>query len=230
MTYARPGRLGLVAAATFLFTPRVFFVLEQGWTEPFVVLLLSAVVFCACRAPRLLAYALGLFLVVKQYLVFAAPAGLLLFPKPFRWRNVQGTVLRATTVALAVSLPFILWNVSAFTYDVVTLHIHQPFRQDALSYLAWLAREGGVPLPTALAFAAALAGMALGLWRAARTPAGFAATVALVYLGFFAFNKQAFCNYYFFVVGALCCAIAASGSEPQTPATTSATLEIRQVS
>ena len=28
-------------------------------------------------------------------------------------------------------------------------------------------------------------------------------------LGFFAFNKQAFCNYYYFVLGALCCAVAA---------------------
>lgn len=224
MTYARPGRVGLVAAATFLFTPRVFFVLEQGWTEPFVVLLLSAVVFCACRAPRLLPYALGLFFVVKQYLVFAIPVGLLFFPKPFRWREVRGIVLRTTTVALAVSLPLIAWNVSAFVRDVVTIHIHQPFRQDSLSYLAWLARYGGAHPPTALAFAAALAGVALGLWRAARSPAGFAATVALVYLGFFAFNKQAFCNYYFFVLGALCCAIAASGNEPQAPATTSATL------
>ena len=227
MTYARPGRVGLVAAATFLFTPRVFFVLEQGWTEPFVVLLLSTVVFCACRAPRLLPYTLGLFLVVKQYLVFATLAGSLLTPKPFRWREVRATVLRAMTVALAVSVPFIVWNVSAFIRDVVTVHIHQPFRQDALSYLAWLARDGGVPPPTALAFAAALAGVALGLWRAARSPAGFAATVALVYLGFFAFNKQAFCNYYFFVLGALCCAIAASGSKPQTPATTSASTRRR---
>ena len=41
-----------------------------------------------------------------------------------------------------------------------------------------------------------------------RTPAGFAGGVALVYFAFFAFNKQAFENYYFFVIGALCCAVA----------------------
>ena len=32
-------------------------------------------------------------------------------------------------------------------------------------------------------------------------------------LGFFAFNKQAFCNYYFFVIGAMCCAIAACADQ-----------------
>ena len=36
--------------------------------------------------------------------------------------------------------------------------------------------------------------------------------MALVYYVFLALNKQAFCNYYFFVIGALCCALAASAS------------------
>jgi hypothetical protein len=52
--------------------------------------------------------------------------------------------------------------------------------------------------------------MALALWRVARTPAGFALGVAAVFLAFFVLNKQAFANYYFFVVGALCVAVAAT--------------------
>jgi len=32
-------------------------------------------------------------------------------------------------------------------------------------------------------------------------------------LSFFALSKQTFCNYYFLVVGALSCAIAAEGSQ-----------------
>jgi hypothetical protein len=60
---------------------------------------------------------------------------------------------------------------------------------------------------------------ALSLWRLPSTPAGFAAAVALNSFAFFAFNKQAFCNYYFFVIGALCVALAVwraptSPSEP----------------
>jgi 4-amino-4-deoxy-L-arabinose transferase-like glycosyltransferase len=51
---------------------------------------------------------------------------------------------------------------------------------------------------------------ALALWRAARTPAGFALGVSALFLAFFVLNKQAFANYYFFVIGALCVAVAAA--------------------
>jgi hypothetical protein len=53
IAYSRPGRgvsrVALLAAAGLLFTPRVFFVLGRGWTEPFVVLGLAGVVFVARR-------------------------------------------------------------------------------------------------------------------------------------------------------------------------------------
>jgi hypothetical protein len=62
-------------------------------------------------------------------------------------------------------------------------------------------------LPAAVA---SLIALMIAVWRSPRSPAGFAASLALLSLAFFAFNKQAFCNYYFFVIGALCCAIAAS--------------------
>ena len=55
----------------------------------------------------------------------------------------------------------------------------------------------------------ALIGSALALWRLPRTPAGFAMAIAVTFIGFFVFNKQAFCNYYFFVIGALCASLAA---------------------
>ena len=37
----------------------------------------------------------------------------------------------------------------------------------------------------------------------------------LLLLAFFAFNKQAFCNYYHFVIGALCCAVAVATPGPE---------------
>ncbi|MFZ5469027.1 MAG: hypothetical protein ACOZIN_06255 [Myxococcota bacterium] len=212
MAYARPGRVAPAAAALFLFTPRAFFVLEQGWTEPFAVLLLASVVFAACRLPRALPWAFGLFLAVKQYLVLAIPLGFLLLPRPLPekkelWR-MGGQVVG---IGLLVTLPLALWDVKAFLWDVVTLQTVQPFRAEALSYLAYFARQGGAPPPTALAFVVALLGVGLSLWRSPRTPGGFAASCALVLAGFFAFNKQAFCNYYYLVVGALCCAVAVAG-------------------
>jgi hypothetical protein len=43
----------------------------------------------------------------------------------------------------------------------------------------------------------------LSWWR----KPGFAAAFALSFLCFFAFNKQAFANYYFLIIAALACAI-----------------------
>ncbi len=208
MAWARGGRLGAGAAALYLLMPRGFFVLEQSWTEPFLVLLLSATVFCACRFPRALPYAVGLLLASKQYSVFIVP--LLLLLVPLRGREAWGLLWRAAVTAAVVSLPLALWDVGAFLRSVVTLQVHQPFRTDALSYLAWWVSQGHAPPPIWIPFVAVLGVLGLALWRAPRTPAGFAASVALAYVTFFALNKQAFCNYYFFVVGALCVAVAAA--------------------
>jgi hypothetical protein len=116
-----------------------------------------------------------------------------------------------------VSLPLIVINLPAFIRSVVTLQLHQPFRGDSLSYLAWWVSQGHAQPPVWLAFAGVAVATALALWRAPRTPAGFAASLAFVYCVFFALNKQAFSNYYYFVVGALCVALASSAR----PATSS---------
>ncbi|NTX40974.1 hypothetical protein HUA78_41755 [Myxococcus sp. CA033] len=207
MAYARGGRLGAGAAALYLLTPRGFFVLEQSWTEPFLVMLLSASVFCAFRFPRALPYVFGLTLAVKQHTVFLVPLAFLLVPEP---RRLWDLLWRAGATALAVSLPFALPDVKAFFHSVVALHIHQPFRTESLSYLAaWVAR-GHAPPPIWIPFVAVALVLGLSLWRAPRSPSGFAAATALTYATFFAFNKQAFCNYYYFVVAALCLAVASA--------------------
>ena len=210
LAYARPGRLGLGATALLLFTPRVFHILDQAWTEPFVVLLLAATIFCACRIPRAVPFALGLFLASKQYLVFAAPLVGLLLAAPVRWRALWPLWGQAGLVVLAVSLPLVLGDPPGFANAVVILQFLQPLRLDALSYPAIVARAGGPYLPNWIAFAALLPALGLALRRRAGTPTAFAAAVAFVALIFFAFNKQAFNNYYFLVLGALCGAIAAA--------------------
>ena len=102
-----------------------------------------------------------------------------------------------------------MWNPAAFWQSVVALQFHQPFRPDALSVLSWWASRGHAQPPALISFAVAAAASLLALWRLPRTPAGFAMAIALTFFVFFAFNKQAFCNYYFFVIGALCAAVAA---------------------
>ena len=86
MALAQGGRVGFAAAALFLLSPRGFYVLEHGWTEPFVVMLLAATVFCACRRPRWTPLMLGLLLFSKQYIFIALPAMLLLAPRPWASR------------------------------------------------------------------------------------------------------------------------------------------------
>ena len=199
---------GALAATLLLFTPRSFFVVEQGWTESLVVLAIAGVVYAAVRRPAWLWLALGALFAMKQYAVFLAPIAFMLVPPADR-RKTVGILARAIAMAAVVTLPFALWNLPAFHRSVVEFQFLQPFRIDSLSYLAWYARITGSQPAAWVGFAAMLAAMVLVLWRAPRTPAGFAAGGATILFAFFAFNKQAFCNYYFVVLGALWCAVAA---------------------
>jgi hypothetical protein len=305
--------LSASAAALLLFTPRGFFVLEAGWIEPFVVLLMAGVVFLACRmrtlegreatssrrrapqddrlssdddhpplpvlrerlgvffwwgrhsclswaflpirrkcgcaawqtrvsAPPIhphprplpeydstelaevrerkksfrqvrgwlpLAIVIGLFLASKQYLVLAAP--LLLLLPAFQARSIAWKAWSAAFICgVLMTIPMALCNLPAFVNSVVTLQFHQPFRPDSLSFLVPISRTLGATPPTWISFAVAIAVMTIALRKAPRTPSGFVLATGAVFLAFFAFNKQAFCNYYHFVIGAFCCALAAA--------------------
>jgi hypothetical protein len=206
MAFTRPNGFGVIAAVLFLTTPRIFFVLQQAWTEPFVVFGLAALVYVAVRNTRVVPWLFGMFVGLKQYLVLAVPSALLLMRDR---REMAGWLIRAAIACTASMLPFILWNPRAFWKSVVALQFHQPFRMDALSYLSWWAAAGHPPPSTAVSFVAASIAAAVSLWRLPRTPAGFASAVALTLFVFIAFNKQAFCNYYFAVIGAFAVALAA---------------------
>ena len=105
MAYTRRGRLGGLAAGLYLFTPRNLFVLEQSWTEPFVVLFLAATVWCAARHPRVAPVALGLFLAVKQYAVLALPLALLIGRPPMTFAGFRRIAVPAVVVVAVVTLP-----------------------------------------------------------------------------------------------------------------------------
>lgn len=210
MGWTTRGPAGKAVGLLYLLMPRTLFVLEQGWTEPLVVFSLTSVVFLAVRKPRWLPLSLGVLLVLKQYVVVLLPLVFLLpnlWPAPAERRRTITWLL----VPGLVSLPLALWSFHDFWFDVAALQVYQPFRVEALSYLAWWAQDHARP-PTALAFVAAAVGIGLMLWRAPRTAAGFAAAAGTVLMLFFAFNKQAFCNYYTLVVGAFACAAASAGA------------------
>jgi hypothetical protein len=87
---------------------------------------------------------------------------------------------------------------------------------DGLSFLVlWAKIRGTEHAPVAAAFVALVVAGGLTLWRLRPSPANFAAAVAISYFFFFAFNKQAFMNYYFFALAGLWCSVAALDLPPQ---------------
>lgn len=206
--FARRGVASRLAACLLLTTPRGLFVLEQGWTEPIAIMLLAATVFLLQRGWLAAAVAAGVLIVTKQYLVLAGPPFLkfVLGQPKRRWLML---LLLAGFAAAAVTLPLALWHPNAFLKNVVWLQTREPFRGDSLSVLSWAAREGWGNGSFWWAIGAGLIALAVALLRTPNTAAGFAASVALSCLAMFAFGSKAFCNYYYFVIGALCCAVTA---------------------
>ena len=211
MAYARPGRIAQTAAALYLFNPRIFFVLEQGWTEPLIIFALAVAAFCVCRGfHRAVPYLFGLFFASKQYIVFTAPAVFLLFPRNFSWRrDVLPFAIKVAATGLLITVPFILWNPEAFIRSVVTCRSTSRFgkRRSTICRGRFrrtrtCRRPGSRRSPDrgtwravgALEVASDRGSVLRGDWVAAAA--------------FFAFSKQAFCNHYFFAIGALCIALA----------------------
>jgi hypothetical protein len=205
------GGAAKLAASVLATTPRAWFVIEQRWTEPIAVFLLALSVLLAARSPVAASWVAGVFVVTKQYLGFTGLSVLrLAFMARRRWMLALGGMVLA---AAAVTLPLALWHPHAFIRNVVWLQALEPFRPDSLSYLAWAAHHGmGEGSFRWAVTAAALAALAY-LVATPNTPAGFATAVAMTTFTTFAFGSKAFCNYYFFVIGALCAALAAIPEE-----------------
>ncbi|MBI3071559.1 MAG: hypothetical protein HYY84_05455 [Deltaproteobacteria bacterium] len=206
MAFARPGRIGALVALLYLFTPRAFFVLEQAWTEPFVVLGFSATCFLACRGSRRVPIVLGFLFAAKQY-VFLAGATAFFLDGKFAWRRTAKTLGIAAAIAFATVLPFVVWDFDGFLWSVIEARKTTPFRPDSLTFLAWLDNHDivvggwvglvGMAVPLGLAY-----------WRGVRSPSGFATSVAALYFVAFSFSVAAHCNYYYLVIGLLCIAVA----------------------
>jgi hypothetical protein len=205
LAYARPSSTSQLAATLFLLFPPTTFVLLMSWIEPVTLFCLGATLWCYFRAPRWLFLALGCLLASKQYTVFLLALLPLLISEKERWRPL---LLQSVGVALAICLPMALWDWGGFYRSVIEIQFKQPFRTDSLSYLVTFFDATGQQLSPLFGFAALLFGLGLGLRFAPRTATLWCSAGALAYLGFFAFNKQAFANYYFWPFGLLAAAVA----------------------
>jgi hypothetical protein len=205
------SRWGVLAAAMFLFTPRLFFVIGRAWTEPIVLLTLMAFVWLAARKSRLGALAFGLLLAVKQYLFLLIPPAFLLprrKPKTF-----TAFVAAAALTAAVVLMPFFLWGPQAFWFSTVQVQLLGPYREDGLTFFTWMHQLTGRWPPGWLTLIPLLAAYGLVLWRRDRTLAGFLSGAGLVLLVFFSFNKHAFANYSMLMIGTLCASAALDAHE-----------------
>lgn len=204
-----PGLLGRGLAALYLFSPRTFFVIEQSWTEPLVVFCASVFAWTMMKAPRCSGFAAGIMLASKQTMIWMPFLLLMLIPSGkrawVRW------ILSTLCVATLLIIPMAIWNPSDFFRSVVIWQFLQPFRPDSLSFPALLFQWFGYVTPWQLSFVCALAACGISLWRGDRSTAGWALSACFVYLVFFSLSKQAFCNYYFMIIGLACLSSAATG-------------------
>jgi hypothetical protein len=191
--------------------------------------LLALTVWVALRRPAIAWLPLGLLMGSKQHMVL----GLVFAPMLMRDTNRRVVIFMAKAVGVAalVTLPFALLDLDAFVRSAVLLQFREPFRLDSLSFTRELL-QWGIPLDKqgalALSLSAGVVGIGLSWWRAPRTPAGFAASLALTLFLLTAFGKKAFLNYYFLVVAFLLVAIAASSRQARdTPRASNAAGSIR---
>lgn len=204
------GRVSTSAALVFLFAPWTFFLVAGAWTEPLVILGVSGVLLAATRAPRMLGVAVGLMIAVKQYLLLGLPLALIFLARSGRERWSIGW--QSVAVATVITLPFFAWDPGAFTWSTLGSLAGQIFRPDSLSFLAALPGDWG-PRLSGFGFLLLAPLGVLVLWRAPRTAFGFAGSLGLLLLVFFAFSRQGSANYHFAVIGILCGAVAASRSD-----------------
>lgn len=197
-----PDKHGLGLVSVLLLSPLTFAVENRCWTEPMVLMTLSATVYAAGKKRWWLPIALGLFLASKQYNILALPL-IGYFIRPFSWKAYWKLSCQGLGVAAVTILPFAFWNVRGLWHDLILFHLAQPFRLDAVSFAVIfpaLEKIGPILVVVFLAWA---------LKAQRRDPAIFPSAYGVAVLLFFATSKQAFANYYFLIAQAFFLSVAA---------------------
>lgn len=208
VAFARGGRISTGAGMLILTAPATQHVLYWGWTEPFLVVLIAWTIFLAIRNSRATPWALGLAMAAKQFGPALWLVGILMLMRVRRRVGLRTMVLVPVAVGIATVIPFVLWDAGEFLHSVLTVQLLQPFRLDAITIPALLARFEVPPTPSILGFLLGAITLLILVRFGPRTVAGFCYSVALFFLVFFVLNKHAFVNYYFFVMVVMACGVA----------------------
>lgn len=191
---ARRGAAGLLVLL-FLFQPRGLFVIEQAWNEPLLVGAAGFFLWLAATRPqsRWVVASFGIFLSLKQYLVFFALA---FFARRRGWR----WVVPAAAVIFATWLPFLIWDAESAVRNGLLFQFGTPFRTDGLTLAAAVHRWLGWESTKWVAIGAGLAvSVVCRLKFSDERVSGPLYSSVLTTLAGFLCGSQAFANYYYFL-------------------------------
>lgn len=214
LSFARPGRVSGISAALLFLVPQELATGDTGRGDAFVMFLLAVVLYCAGRLPRLLPFVLGLLLASRLHLVLLLPAAVvfnLVHPSP---RAVLAAAAKTLATFALVVVPFIVWSPAAF-FGALS---RQAQASAAPLAATWLGAAGVAHGPAWLGVVAGVLAVALVMVRAARTPSGFAAGLALLSLCCFLFGQTADLGAYTLVLVALLAAVGVTGLAGQRQA------------
>jgi hypothetical protein len=202
---AAPAALALL----LLVHPHWTFVVDQSWTEPLLLVLLTSALLAVDRGrPALAVVALAAALACKQHIVLLLPL-FALWPS-FGWRRTLGSA----ALAVVAMLPWVLWSPSAFWHDAVKANLDLGVIPRALCIPTLLLRHGihvGFWFPLV---ALALAYLVV-VRRLPRTTSGLAFGCAIVLWTLDLTNKQSFFNHYTLPLGLLVVALTAASAREE---------------
>jgi hypothetical protein len=204
---AAPAALALLV----LVSPHWAFLIDQSWTEPLLLALLTAAfVSIQLGRPTLAIVGLGVALAAKQHIVLLLPL-FALWPA-FGFRRTA----KAAALALAIALPWLIAGPHDMWHDAVHANLSLGVIPRALSLPSMLLRHD-----ITVGFWFTLLGLALvyavTLLRAPRTVAALALSCAAVLWAVDLANKQSFFNHYQLPLGLLVVAIACASGDRAVP-------------
>ncbi len=179
----------------FLYNPRGLFVLEQAWSEPFILGFFALFVYLFIRNQKSswLPVLYGYLVSLKQYLVFFIFSYLILEKRKSRIFTMLGIIILTT-------LPFWLWDAHSFLKYGLLFQFKTPFREDGLTLVSvfyrWFGWTAGKGLAVVLGFAINI----FWLWRFKKeSVSNYLYLSTLTLFSMFLMGSQAFCNYYYLV-------------------------------
>ena len=200
-------------ALCYFATPKLFFILEQAWTEPVSVMFASLVVAAwVAKRPVITSVLLGLAFATKQTMIWMIPIACTALSM------APAHVALALGVAAATAAPFAIADFHALKYAQLDYLNLLPPRDDGLTLRTAMIDMFGVVLPGVIGFGLAALASGLSAWRFRARPSDFLPAAVFSLLVFFFFNKYAFANYYFLTIGlaALAAAVPRAEARPTT--------------